>query len=156
MLFLGSRHRLNLAARQILIGLGEQPVNVANSFRLLTCPDRTFLRYWALPLRTVRNYNSSGLSRNLRRIEQEAFLRCASLREVSIPPSLLYIARRAFAGWTQLRTFCKTGESTTWRGTYARVNAFDKCEHLDKPKWLRFLPPNEKDKWRENFTEAVR
>ena len=45
--------------RQILIGLGEQPVNVANSFRLLTCPDRTFLRYWALPLRTVRNYNSS-------------------------------------------------------------------------------------------------
>ena len=85
------------------------------------------------------------LFRNLRRIEQEAFLRCASLREVCIPPSLLYIARRAFAGCTQLRTFCKTGKSTTWRGTYARVNAFDKCEHLDKPKWLRFLPPNDKN-----------
>ena len=47
------------------------------------------------------------------------------------------------------------GKSTTWRGTYARVNAFDKCEQLDKPTWLRFLPPK-KDKWREDFTEAVR
>ena len=82
------------------------------------------------------------LSRNLRIIEQEAFFQCASLQEVCIPPSLLYIARRAFAGCTQLRAFCKTGKSTTWRGTYARVNAFDKCEHLDKPQWLRFLPPN--------------
>ena len=45
--------------RQILIGLGQQPVNVVNSFRSLTCPRRTFLRYWALPLRTARNYNSS-------------------------------------------------------------------------------------------------
>ena len=96
------------------------------------------------------------LSSNLRRIEQEAFLQCASLREVCIPPSLLYIARRAFAGCAQLRTFYKAGKSTTWRGTYARVNAFDKCEQLDKPTWLRFLPPNAKDKWREDFTEAVR
>ena len=97
-----------------------------------------------------------SLSCNLRRIEQEAFLQCASLREVCVPSTLLYIARRAFAGCTQLRTLYKTGKSTTWRGTYARVNAFDKCEQLDKPKWLRFLPPNAKDKWREDFTEAVR
>ena len=87
-----------------------------------------------------------SLSSNLRRIEQEAFLQCASLQEVGIPPTLLYIARRAFAGCAQLRTIYKTGKSTTWRGTYARVNAFDKCEQLNKPNWLRFLPPNAKDK----------
>ena len=95
------------------------------------------------------------LSRNLRIIEQEAFFQCASLQDVCTPPSVLYIARRAFAGCTQLRAFCKTGKSTTWRGTYARINAFDKCEQLDKPTWLRFLPPNAKDQWREDFTEAV-
>ena len=91
-----------------------------------------------------------SLSRNLRVIEQEAFLRCTSLQEVCIPPSLLYIARRAFAGCTQLRTFRKKGKSKTWQGTYARLNAFDRCEQLDKPKWLRFLPPNAKDQWRED------
>ena len=95
------------------------------------------------------------LSRNLRVIEQEAFFRCASLQDVYIPPSLLYIARRAFAGCTQLRAFWKTGRSKTWRGTYARINDFDKCEQLDKPTWLRFLPPNAKDQWREDFTEAA-
>ena len=96
-----------------------------------------------------------SLSRNLRIIEQEAFLKCTSLQEVCIPPSLLYIARRAFAGCTQLRAVRKKGKSKTWRGTYARLNAFDKCEQLDKPKWLRFLPPNAKDQWREDFQEAL-
>ena len=96
-----------------------------------------------------------SLSRNLRIIEQEAFLKCTSLQEVCIPPSLLYIARRAFAGCTQLRAVRKKGKSKTWRGTYARLNAFDKCEQLDKAKWLRFLPPNAKDQWREDFREAL-
>ena len=97
-----------------------------------------------------------NLSSKLRRIEQEAFLHCVSLREVYIPVTMLYIARRAFAGCTQLRTFSKAGKSATWRGTYARVNAFDKCDLLEKPSWLRFLPPNAKDNWREDFIEAVR
>ena len=78
-----------------------------------------------------------SLSQNLRIIEQEAFSKCTSLKEVCIPPSLLYIARRAL-----------------WRGTYARLNAFDRCGQLDKPQWLRFLPPNAKDQWREDFREA--
>ena len=92
-----------------------------------------------------------SLSRNLRIIEQEAFLKCTSLQEVCIPPSLLYIARRAFAGCTQLRAFRKQGKSKTWRGTYAWLNAFDKCEQLDKPQWLRFLPPNANDQWRDDI-----
>ena len=95
------------------------------------------------------------LSRNLRIIEQEAFFRGTSLQEVFIPPSLLYIARRAFAGCTQLRTFRKKGKSMMWRGTYARLNAFDRREQLDKPKWLRFLPPNAEDQWREDFRDAT-
>ena len=28
---------------------------------------------------------------------------------------------------------------------------FDKCEQLDKPKWLRFLPPNDNDQLREDL-----
>ena len=96
-----------------------------------------------------------SLSWNLRIIEQEAFLQCASLQEICIPPSLLYIARRAFAGCTQLRVFRRMGKSKTWRGTYARVNAFDKCEQLGKPTWLRFLPPNAEDQWRKEFREAT-
>ena len=96
-----------------------------------------------------------SLPRNLRIIEQEAFLKCTSLQEVCIPPSLLHIARRAFAGRTQLRAVRKKGKSQTWRGTHARLNAFDKCEQLDKPQWLRFLPPNVEDQWREDFQEAI-
>ena len=96
-----------------------------------------------------------SLPRKLRIIEQEAFLKCTSLQEVCIPPSLLYIARRAFAGCTQLRAVRKKGQSTTWRGTYAWSNAFDKCEQLDKPQWLRFLPPNANDQWRDDFHDAT-
>ena len=97
-----------------------------------------------------------SLSRNLRIIEQEAFHKCTSLQEVYIPPSLLYIARRAFAGCTQLRAVRKQRKSKTWRGTYARLNAFDKCEQWDKPQWLRFLPPNVDDQWRDDFQAATR
>ena len=97
-----------------------------------------------------------SLSCNLRRIEQETFFKCTSLREVRTPPTLLYIARRALAGCAQLRAFHKTGKRTTWRGTYARANACEQCKQLDKPKWLRFLPPNAKDKGADDFSEAVR
>ena len=34
-----------------------------------------------------------------------------------------------------------------------RSGHFDKCEQLDKPKWLRFLPSNANDKWRDDFTD---
>ena len=97
-----------------------------------------------------------SLSQNLRIIEQEAFHKCTSLQEVYFPPSLLYIARRAFAGCTQLRAVRKQRKSKTWRGTYARLNAFDRCEQLDKPQWLRFLPPNADDQWRDDFQAATR
>ena len=34
-------------------------------------------------------------------------------------------------------------------------NAFDKCEQLDQPKWLRFLPADANDLWREDFLELA-
>ena len=53
----------------------------------------------------------------LRKIQQEAaFLKCTSLTEVHVPPTLLYIARRAFGGCTQLSRFERTDQSLTWRG----------------------------------------
>ena len=75
------------------------------------------------------------------------------------PPTLLYIARRAFAGCMQLCTFHKTGKRTTWRGPYAEANAFDKCGQLDIPKWIHFLPPNTNsgcDMWVDDFYEELR
>ena len=79
------------------------------------------------------------LPHKLRRIEQEVFLKC-TLKEVSVPPTLLYIARRAFAGCTQRR------------GTCSRANAFLKCDNLDMPKWVRLLPLDRKDedKWTDD------
>ena len=48
----------------------------------------------------------------------------------------LYIARRAFAGCTQLNRFQRTGKRMTWRGAYSRANAFLRCDNLDMPKWV--------------------
>ena len=45
-----------------------------------------------------------SLSSKLRRIGREAFFKCTLLREVRTPPTLLYIARGAFAGCLQLCT----------------------------------------------------
>ena len=90
----------------------------------------------------LRNLKLPGV---LRMIRQEAFLKCASLTEVYVPLTLLYIARRAFAGCTQLYRFQRDGKSVTWRGTYSRENAFLRCDNLDMPKWVRWLPCNEKD-----------
>ena len=95
------------------------------------------------------------LPRMLRTIEREAFYKCTSLKEVSTPPSLLYIARHAFAGCTHLRTILKQGKSSTWRGTYAQSNAFDKCERFDKPTWLRVLPNDANDLWREDHLDPA-
>ena len=92
-----------------------------------------------------KHLRSLWLPHKLRIIEQEAFLKCSSLTEVSLPPTLLYIARRAFAGCTQLHRFQRTGKSTTWRGTYSRANAFLRCDNLDLPKWVRWLPRNQRD-----------
>ena len=92
------------------------------------------------------------LSNKLRRIQQEAFLKCAALTEVSVPPTLLYIERRAFAGCMQLNRFQRTGKRMTWRGTYSRANAFLRCDNLDMPKWVRWIPrnPKDEDQWADD------
>ena len=92
-----------------------------------------------------KHLRSLRLPNKLRIIEQEAFLKCTSLTEVSSPPTLLYIARRAFAGCTQLNQFQRVGKCMTWRGTYTRANAFLRCDNLDMPQWVRWLPRNRKD-----------
>ena len=38
---------------------------------------------------------------------------------------------------------------------WARLNALDKCEQHDQPKWLRFLPADANDWWREDFLEPA-
>lgn len=92
-----------------------------------------------------KNLQHLILPPNLRKIEQEAFHKCTSLTEVIVPPTLLYIARLAFAGCTSLSNFQREGKCKTWRGTYSRGNAFLDCDNLDKPSWIRWLPPNWKD-----------
>ena len=93
----------------------------------------------------------------LRKIQQEAFLKCASLTEVHVPPTLLYIARRAFGGCAQLNRFERIDKSLTWRGAYARANAFLRCDNLDMPKWVRWLPRSQKDddQWADDSFTAL-
>ena len=152
MLFLGSRNRLALSATRLHLGWACS----CQQLQIVDLSRTEIIEMLGSTFAHCSHLQQLSLSCNLRRIEQEAFFKRTSLREVRTPPTLLYIARRAFAGCVQLRAFHKTGKRTTWRGTYARVNAFDKCEQLDKPKWLRFLPPNAKGKWVDDFTEAVR
>ena len=87
----------------------------------------------------------------LRKIQQEAFLKCASLTDVQVPPTLLYIGRRAL-GCTQLRRLFHRDGKRPWRGTYSHANAFLKCTNLDTPKWVRWLPrnPQDEDQWADD------
>ena len=122
------------------------------------------------------------LSRNLRIIEQEAFLKCASLQKVStlffsppsdcssLPSTMTWApcphgvrtrGKKSTEGFHSTSLLHATSSNTqarkkvTWQGTYARPNAFDKCEQLDQPKWLRFLPADANDLWREDFLEPA-
>ena len=80
------------------------------------------------------------LTKTLRRIGREAFLKCSSLEIIHIPPALLYINKRAFAGCTQLCKLVRMGKKGTWRGTYVEHNTFEMCAKLTLPSWIRSLP----------------
>ena len=55
-----------------------------------------------------------------------------------------------------LRLKISEGKALVQHGEgHARPNAFDKCEQLDQPKWLRFLPADANDLWREDFLEPA-
>ena len=69
------------------------------------------------------------------------FMNCAALPELAIPPSLHYIASRAFLDCSSLRRLIKLpGRKTTWRGTYAEENAFAICPAMRWPQWLHMIP----------------
>ena len=78
-----------------------------------------------------------------RRIGKEAFLSCASLREVYIPPALHYFAHRALFGREQLTRLIKIDEPSTWRGPYAESNAFMLRERFRCPSWIKMLSPDD-------------
>ena len=65
--------------------------------------------------------------------------------EVDIPPTLRYIAHRAFFDCEQLTRFTLTGKRTTWRGPYAESNSFALCSRFEIPKWINLLPPDGED-----------
>ena len=62
-----------------------------------------------------------------------------------------------FGGCTQLNRFGRTDKSLTWRGAYARANAFLRCDNLDMPKWVRWLPrsPKDDDQWADDSFAAL-
>ena len=90
----------------------------------------------------------------LRTIEQEAL-------QVYFPKGGLYSAIPALhceACLCRLHASSNNPQgrkSSTWRGTYVQSNAFDKCEHFDKPTWLRVLPIDANDLWREDFLDPA-
>ena len=66
---------------------------------------------------------------------------CAVLREIAVPPPLLYIASKAFFDCTLLTNLeLMPGERTTWRGPYAEETAFELCPRFAKPVWINLIP----------------
>ena len=67
-------------------------------------------------------------------------MNCAALPELAIPPSLHYIASRAFLDCTTLRRLVKLPGRHKWRGIYAEENAFAICPAMRWPPWLHMIP----------------
>ena len=66
---------------------------------------------------------------------------CAILKEMEVPPTLRYIASKAFLDCTLLTSLnLMPGQRTTWRGPYAEHSAFDLCDRFIIPKWINLLP----------------
>ena len=60
----------------------------------------------------------------LRVYNPKAFMNCAALVELAIPPSLRYIGSRAFLDCAVFSKLVKMPGRHKWRGVYAEENAF--------------------------------
>ena len=80
------------------------------------------------------------LSKTIRRIGREAFRKCSSLEVVHVPPALLYINKRAFAGCTQLCKLVRMGQKRTWRGTYVEHSALKCVRNYHFHRGFGFFP----------------
>ena len=70
----------------------------------------------------------------VRRIGKEAFLCCASLREIVIPPC------------EQLSLFTQLDEADSDRGVQAEDNTFLMCDNFERVlDWIQLLPPRDTD-----------
>ena len=70
----------------------------------------------------------------------KAFMSCAALVELPIPPALKYIGSRAFLDCTALRRLVKMPGTRRWRGVYAQENAWAICPAMKWPLWLHMIP----------------
>ena len=51
--------------------------------------------------------------------------------------------------------FVKKGKAQHGEAPTPGAMLLTNASKLDKPQWLRFLPPNTNDQWREDFHEAI-
>ena len=70
----------------------------------------------------------------------KAFMNCEALPELAIPPSLRYIASRAFLDCTALRRLVKLPGRHKWREVNAEENPFATCPGMRWPPWLHVIP----------------
>ena len=76
----------------------------------------------------------------LHTIRVKAFMNCAALVELAIPPSLRYIGSRAFLDCTVFSRLVKMPGRHKWRGVHAEENAFAICPAMRWPPWLHMIP----------------
>ena len=94
-----------------------------------------------IPEFTFVHCTSLGLlPATLHTIRVKAFMNCAALVELAIPPSLKYIGSWAFLDCTALRRLVKMPGTRKWRGVYAEENAFAICPAMKWPPWLHMIP----------------
>ena len=80
-----------------------------------------------------------SLPPTLHTIRVKAFMNCAVLPELAIPPSPKYTASGAFLDCTALRRLVKLPGRRKWRGIHVEENAFATCPEMRWPPWLHMI-----------------
>ena len=97
----------------------------------------------------------------LQTIHSKAFMNCAALQELAIPPSLHLHCLQSLLGLHVLRGCARMpGKRTTWRGTYAEETAFALCPGWRLPQCRKSTPmqsdcPLQPAQWREGESGVV-
>ena len=104
---------------------------------MLTFRTRKSKKNKNLPLCTARASKEVRLPKTLHTIRVEAFINCAALPELALPPSLKH--SESFLGLHCLQEASQVARHK-WQGIFAEESAFAICPDMRWPPWLHMIP----------------